>query len=199
MKNYVKTAIDTLHALGFQLDHDDRKVRTDRWIYTHANAPGDRLILNYRMSETAARAVTHRARVIVGLATSDGKEKRQPKANHRAKMERAVLRRRQEAASRAADARRAKANAERDAAVVERRRRELDSLMRGKPGQVGATGMPREAMLTVAQVADWTGATDKAVERAIESGALEAYQCGKEVRVKGRDVRAWLNPSEVAS
>ena len=52
-----------------------------------------------------------------------------------------------------------------------------------------------DQMLTVAEVAGQTGLTDKAVQRAIESGRLEAYQCGRDVKVKGADVRDWLAAS----
>ena len=55
MKNYIRSALDTLTALDFHLDHEDRKIRTDRWIFTHANAPDERLTLNFKMSEQAAR------------------------------------------------------------------------------------------------------------------------------------------------
>lgn len=197
MKNYIRSAIDTLDALDFRLDHEDRKLRTDRWVFTHANAPDERITLNFRMSEQAARVAVQRARVIVGLATSDGRQKREPKANQRAKMERAAEQRRREAAIAAAEARHAARQAERELAVASARRQELDRLLRGKdaPEPRRQVSVAADAMLTIEQIADQTGLTDKAVQRAIISGALTAYQCGRVVKAKGSDVREWLEAS----
>lgn len=195
MKNYIRSALDTLIALDFQLDHEDRKIRTDRWIFTHANAPEERLTLNFKMSEQAARTAVQRAKQIVGLATTDGGDKRAPKVNHRAKMERAAEKRRREAARRLADAKATEAAAQKQASAIAARRRELDRLLVGKGDVVDPTGVRADAMLTVEQVADQTGITDVAVRRAIAAGKLEAYQCGRVVKVKGADVREWLAAS----
>lgn len=194
MKNYIRSALDTLTALDFHLDHEDRKIRTDRWIFTHANAPDERLTLNFKMSEQAARTVVQRAKQIVGLATSDA-TKRAPKANQRAKAERATLARQREAARLLADAKHAERIAAQESARIANRRRELDRLMRGDDSAAPVVSIRPDQMLTVAEVADQTGLTDKAVQRAIESGRLEAYQCGRDVKVKGADVRDWLAAS----
>lgn len=194
MKNYIRSALDTLTAMDFHLDHEDRKIRTDRWIFTHANAPDERLTLNFKMSEQAARTVVQRAKQIVGLATSDA-TKRAPKANQRAKAERATLARQREAARLLADAKHAERIAAQESARIANRRRELDRLMRGDDSAAPVVSIRPDQMLTVAEVADQTGLTDKAVQRAIESGRLEAYQCGRDVKVKGADVRDWLAAS----
>lgn len=193
MKNYVKNALDTLHGLGFQLDHEDRKLRTDRWIFTHANEPDTRLTLNYRMSEPAARTIVKRAKQVVGLATSEtDKPKRGPKIDARQKAERAAQRAQREAARLAAEARAAEHEAQKLVSQRHRQVSELDRLIRGRAGGANANDVAWNAMLTVEQVADQTGVTDKAVRRAIETGALEAYQVGKVVKVTGADVRSWL-------
>ncbi len=195
MKNYIRSALDTLEALDFRLDHEDRKIRTDRWVFTHANSPDERLTLNFKMSEQAARTVVQRAKQIVGLATV-GEPKRAPRVNQREKNERAAERRRREAARLLADAKRAEEQAAREAGRIASRRRELDRLMRGSDSAAASPdGIRSDQLLTVPEVADQTGLTDKAVFRAIESGRLEAYQCGRAVKVKGADVRAWLEAS----
>lgn len=194
MKNYVKNAIDTMEGLGFRLDHEDRKLRTDRWVFTHANEPDTRLTLNFRMSEPAARTVVARAKQIVGMATTEtGKRAPKAKENARARAERVAERKRIETARRLAEAREEERRAGRLAAAAERRFGELDRLLRGGPdATVKDAAVPPDAMLTVEQVADRTGLTDKAVRRAIDAGSLEAYQCGRDVKVKGADVRRWL-------
>lgn len=197
MKNHVKDALHTLEALDFRLDHEDRKLRTDRWVFTHANSPDERLTLNYRMSEPAARTVVQKARAIVGLATSEPGSPRRPRADARQKAERAAERRRIEAARRLAAAKEEERRAHRLASAAERRYTELDGLLRGRSTgrgpreQVGAA-LPTDGMLTVEQVADNTGLTDKTVRRAIDSGSLEAYMCSGTVKVKSGDVRSWL-------
>lgn len=193
MKHYIKTALDTLDALGCQLDHQDRELRTDRWIFTHPNTPGETYKLNFRSSETAVRAVVQRARVAAGLASSETGGKRRPKVNEREKREREAESKRREAARRLAAARRAEEQARRDAAIVHRRQSELTNLLTGRSdNRVTPSAVDPNSMLTVEQVADLTGLTDKAVRRAVETGALDAYQCGKAVKVKGADVRRWL-------
>lgn len=195
MKQYIKTALETLEALGCQLDHKDRELRTDRWIFTHPNTPDETYKLNMRSSETAARVVVQRAKVAAGLATSETGGKRKPKINERERRERAAEAQRREAARRLAAARRAEDQARRDADAVHRRRAELTNLLTGKSdSRVTPGAVDPAALLTIEQVADMTGLTDKAVQRAVATGALEAYQCGKVVKVKGADVRRWLTP-----
>lgn len=189
MKNYIRSALDTLEALDFRLDHEDRKIRTDRWIFTHPNSPDECLRINIHMKEQAARTVVQRAKQIVGLAAV-GTEKPAPKANQRAKAEREVMARRRAASIAAKEAREAQEEAERLVAVRRRQVGELDSLMRGKASGVGT--VPAAAMLTIAEVADETGLTEKAVQRAVDSDRLTAYMCGGVVKVKGSDVRSWL-------
>lgn len=193
MKNHVKTAIDTLTGLGFRLDHEDRKLRTDRWVFTHANEPDARLTLNFRMSEPAARTVIQRAKQIVGMASTEtsGKERR-ARVNGQQKAERAAERARREAARSLAEARRAEREAERARGVAEARSRELDGLIRGRDVGVSTASVRPDAMLTAEQAADETGVSDAVIASAIQGGRLEAYQCGKEIKVKGRDLRAWV-------
>jgi excisionase family DNA binding protein len=193
MKRYVETAIDTLIALDCRLDQKDREVRTDRWRFTHPNAPDEFFTLNLHSSETAARAVVQRARVAAGLATSETGKTRKPKVNQRQKLEREAERQRRDAAHALGEARAAEERTRRVEAQARRNHQELDRLIRGPIASgADAVAVPPEAMLTVEQVADWTGVTDKAVRRALDSGALEGYQCGKDVKVKGADVRRWL-------
>lgn len=195
MKKYIKTALDTLEALDCRLDRKDRELRTDRWQFTHPNAPDELFTLNFKSSETAARAVVQRARVAAGLATSASGNKRKPKQNQRIKMERAAEHKRREAAHSLAEAARAEARIKQLEAQTVRNYRELDRLIRG-PGETGAAssvGLSPTSMLTIEQVADHTGLTDRAVRQAIQSGRIEAYQCGKQIKVKGIDVREWLH------
>ena len=194
MKNYIRSALDTMTALDFKLDHKDRELRSDRWRFTHANEPESVLTLNIHMSEQAARTVVQRAKQIVGLGAS-GSTKRAPKANQREKMQRAAEKRQREAARLLAEAKHAERVASREADRIAGRRRELDRLMRGSDSGASVVSVRPDSMLTVAEVADQTGLTDKAVLRAIDSGRLEAYQCGREVKVKGADVREWLAAS----
>ena len=191
MKNHVKDALHTLEALDFRLDHEDRKLRTDRWIFTHANSPDERLTLNFRMSEPAARTVVQKARAIVGLATTGGESSRRARVGAREKSERAAERRRIEAARRLSEAKEEERRALRLVSAAEQRYGELDRLLRGRDS--GGGGLPAGEMLTVEQVADSTGLSDKVVRRAVDSGALEAYMCsGGTVKVKAVDVRSWL-------
>lgn len=195
MKNYVKNALDTLEALDFDLDHEDRKLRTDRWIFTHANEPETRLTLNFRMSEPAARTVVQKARAIVGLSSTETGEKvKRPKVTAREKAERAAERKRIETTRRLAEAREEERRAQRLANATAQRYGELDRLLRGgrNDGLVDGAAVAAKSMLTVEQVADQTGLTDKAIKRAIDSGSLEAYMCGGTVKVKGADVREWM-------
>lgn len=195
MKRYIKTALETLEALDCRLDHKDRELRTDRWRFTHPNAPDESFTINFRSSETAARAVVQRAKVAAGLATSETGEKRKPKVDQRQKAEREAERKRVEAARALNEAEESKARARRIEAQAARNHRDLDRLIRGPIGAGSSAPDPMNAapdqMLTVAQIADETGLTDKAVRRAIDSGALEAYRCGKDIKVKGADARAW--------
>lgn len=193
MRNYIRRTMDVLEGLGFRVDLEDRKVRTDRWIFTHANQPDERLTVNFDSSETRCRVLEQRAKVIAGLATSGATPKQTPRTNQRIKAERAAIRQRQEAARRAAEARDAKERAIRAADQIEGRKRELDRMLRGVPASDGGrVAIAPDAMLTLAQVADLTGLTDKAVRRAIDSEKLEAYMCGGVIKVKGRDVQRWL-------
>lgn len=192
MKNYIRSALDTLEALDFRLDHEDRKIRTDRWIFSHANEPETRLTLNFKMSEQAARTVVQRAKQIVGLATV-GVGKPAAKANQRAKVERANEARRRAAAQELANARDAARAATRLVTAAQKRHAELERLLAGRATQVTIEDVFPEDMLTAEQIADRTGLTDAAVRRAISSGRLEGYVCrGGVVKVKGADVRSWL-------
>lgn len=105
MKNYVRRTMDVLEGLGFRVDHEDRKIRTDRWIFTHSNAPDERLTLNFDSSETRCRVLEQRAKAIVGLATTEtGSASPKARANEKRRQERAAERARIETAHRLADA-----------------------------------------------------------------------------------------------
>ena len=194
MKRIIKDGVDLCSSAGFDLNHDDRKLRKDRWLFTHANEPETVVKFDTHMSELAARTQIAVAKRVLGLATNEAREPRKAKANQREKAERAAERKRRESAQLLAEARRAERVAAQESARIASRRRELDRLMRGGEAPTNAA-VRADAMLTIAQVADQTGLTDRAVQRAIQSGRLEAYQCGKEVKVKGSDVRDWLVPS----
>lgn len=195
VRRLVKDGIELCRSLGFNLDQEDRKLRTDRWRFTHANEPETVVKFDVKMSELAAQAQIQTAKRIVGLAVSDGKPKAPPKASQRAKAERSAERQRRETAIRLAQARRDQEAAQRAAVGVLNRQRELEQLLRGgrrDSGRATAASIHPAAMLSVAEVADQTGLTDKAVARAIESGSLEAYMCGGQIKVRGADVRAWI-------
>ena len=192
MRHHIKSAMDTLYALDFRLDHEDRKLRTDRWIFTHPNAPGERLTLNFRMSEPAARTVLLKAKQIVGLATSDTvKVTKVPRVDARRKAENAAARNARLASAANAEARIARRKAEVAVAQASARRDELDRLLRGGCNTRGDTVIAGDSMLTVEQVADATGETDKVVRRAIESERLLAVMTRDGIRVPGHAVRTW--------
>jgi excisionase family DNA binding protein len=190
MRKAARRAVETLESLDFRLDHEDRKLRTDRWVYTHANAPDQRLIVNYNTSDERAAGIVRDARQIVGLATNGAGERR-PKTTQRQKAERAAERKAREAAHRLADARAAEIEAQKAKAAAQSRFRELDSLLRGRDTSGPVAPIQADAMLTAEQVADTLGVPDRAVLRAIDSGRLTAYRCGEQTKVKGADVRAW--------
>jgi len=193
MRRLVRDGIDLAFALGFKLDEDDRALRKDRWLFRHANEPETLVKFDVHMSELAAQAQIQVAKRVAGLAVSDGAERPKPKQNVRAKMERAAQAKRRAAAHAAAEAREAQRQAERLVGQRHKQVAEMERLLRGSPeAAFDATAIPPHAMLTVEQVADACGLTDKAVRRAIDNGALEAYQCGSSVKVKGADARAWL-------
>lgn len=191
MRRLVKDGIDLCLSLGFRLDHDDRQLRTDRWLFTHANEPETVVKFDVKMGELAAQAQIQTAKRIVGLSTSGVGGKRPAKVDARRKAERATERQRREAARLATDARAAEIEARRLVEARQRQVGQLDRLMRGRDDST-PVNLPAGSMLTVDQVADQTGLTDKAVQRAINSGALEAYMCGGQVKVRGADVREWM-------
>lgn len=197
MRKSIKNTLELLPALGCTLDHADRELHSYRWRFTHPAAPGEFFTVNHQSSEVSLRTVVLRAKVAAGLASSDSLAKRPPKQNARAKLEREAERNRIAAARTLAAAKDAEERARRHEAQAARGHREIDRLIRGPivGGSVTVEAVPSAAMLTVAEVADQTGVTDKAVLRAIESGRLEAYQCGQAVKVKGADVREWLAAS----
>lgn len=201
MRKSIKDALEQLHALGCKLDHADRELRTDRWRFTHPNTPDEVFTVNYQSSDVGLRTTIQRAKVAAGLATSDSMEKREPKQNYRVKMEREAMRKRRETAHALAEAERAKERTRQIEAQATRNHQELDRLIRGPvvASTPTADGISAKAMLTVEEVADATGMTDKAVRRAIDSGRLEPYQCGNRVKVKGADVRDWLSASRGAA
>lgn len=193
MKKSARRAIEVLESLDFRVDHDDpRALHNDKLVFHHPNQPDQHLVVGFKIGDAAAAKIIRHGEAIAGLSTSDDEPKQKPKANHRAKMERAAERQRRETARRLAATRKAEEEAQRARAAAANRYRELDGLLRGRDGGVSTDGIKADAMLTVAQVADATGVTDKAVQSAIESDRLTAYQCGKEVKVKGADVRAWV-------
>lgn len=193
MKSYIRRTMDLLGGLGFQVDAEDRKLRTDRWIFTHANAPDERLTLNFDSSETRCRVIEQRAKVIVGLAVSEsGKTSPKARLNEQRRREREAERAARSAARAAAGARDAERRAERLVGAVAAQRRELDRLLRGGSTTTGSVRIPDDAMLTVEQVADMTGLSDKAVQRGIESERLCAVMTRDGIRVSGKAVKKWV-------
>ena len=57
--------------------------------------------------------------------------------------------------------------------------------------------MPRERLLTVAEVADHMRVSSMTVYRLIKAGALKAVRVGKNYRIRTRDLDAYLQSSSV--
>lgn len=190
MKTGAKRALELLPALDFKLDHEDRKIRTDRWIFTHANDPEQRLIINYRMSEAAASKVIRHAEAIVGLASTetDAATKRAARDAEKKRREEADRKRRAELAEQRA------AEKERQAAATRRRQ----FAARQRRGQL--TNDDRLAILSrirgewidPLRIADELCVREETVRAAINSGRLDAYRVGKRVLCKTREVVAWV-------
>ena len=187
MRRHIRDALDTLEALGCQLDHADRETRKDRWIWTHANTPDETYKLNIHSSPATCRVVVHRAKVAAGLATSET-----PKPRQRAKSDQLAERRLRAAAKERAEAQRMAAEARAHEAKAAADRASLDRLLRGVEGAPSAAGIDPDAKYTPAQVADETGVSEREVLRAIKAERLTAYQCGNTQKVQGAEVRRWL-------
>lgn len=192
MKHHIRDALDTLEALGCQLDHADRETRKDRWVWTHANTPGETYKVSLHSSPPACRVVVQRAKVAAGLATSET-----PKPRQRAKADQLAERRLRAAAKERAEAQRMAAEARAHEAKAAADRASLDRLLRGTESTPSPSSLDPAAMYTVEQVADEGGVGEREVLRAIKSERLTAYQCGRVVKVKGADARRWLG--QVAS
>lgn len=190
MKQSVKRALDTLEALDFRLDHDDRKLRHDRWVFTHPNAD-QRLIVNFRMSEAAASKIIRHAEAIVGLATTESdaaqrKSDRVAAEKKRAAAEEALRREAleriaaaKEARAREARARQFLARQDRGRLTFEDRLSVLDDI---KAPHLDATRIADELCLRLPDV-----------QAAINTGALEArVHPGKRVLCDVPEVRRWV-------
>jgi excisionase family DNA binding protein len=57
--------------------------------------------------------------------------------------------------------------------------------------------MPRERLLTVAEVADHMRVSSMTVYRLIKSGSLKAVRVGKNYRIRANDLDAYLQSSSV--
>lgn len=58
--------------------------------------------------------------------------------------------------------------------------------------------MPRERLLTVAEVADHMRVSSMTVYRLIKSGSLKAVRVGKNYRIRANDLDSYLHSSSVA-
>ncbi|WP_235738954.1 hypothetical protein [Nocardioides alcanivorans] len=190
MRKHAKNAVDQLHSLGCHLDHDDRELHKDRWVFTHPNAPGETFKISDFSGDAACRNVVRRAKVAAGLATSESGEKRKPRIDARAKAEADAIRLRREALAAARESQRA---AQEIARLAEARRRQvtsLDRMMRGVP-TTGAAPLPPEAKFSIPQLADELDVSEAAIKRAIDDEVLEAYMCSGVIKVRGADATAW--------
>lgn len=191
MKKSAERAMEVLQSLDFRLDTDDRKLRTDRWIFTHANAPEQRLIVNFRMSDAAASKVLRHAEAIVGLAHTETEH-----AETRA--EREAKRKRGEAAARQREIAAAKKRADvKDAQIREaQRRRFVDRNRRNAlttDDRLLILDGIRGEWIDPLRITDELCVSQQKVRAAINGGALDAYMCsGKRVRCKLREVREWV-------
>lgn len=191
MKHYIKTAIDTLGGLGFTLDHDDHEKNPYRSRFTHAYEPETTLSLNHKGSETQARTVVQRARVIAGLDSADVAK---PKVVSRIKADRAAERDRRRAATSAAAARRAEEEARRLAARRQVQVKSLDRMMRGGTTAPSAVTL-RGEWITPEQLADETGLTDSAIRHAIKRERINLYRVGAKQMLKTTEAMAWARTS----
>lgn len=197
MKKHVKTAIDTLVGLDFTVDSQDRKLRGDRWIFTHGNAPDQRLTINFHMSQAATSKIIRHAEAIVGLASTESdpteKASRQAAAKRREKAER-------EKAIREAAAR---AEAKEKAAQEQRHRQYVSRQMRDRlttADQLYVLSQIEGDWIEPDRITDELCISTQRVKEALDSGALEAYMhSGKVVRCKISDVAAWVRGQRVAA
>ena len=191
MKKYIRNAVEALDALGCRLDHADRELRPDRWIFSHPSTPDETFKIAIKSSETACRTVVQRAKVAAGLATSESAEKRKPKVNARAKAEREAERLRRNALAAAKEAERIRRD---NLRILEDRRRQvagLDRMMRGTSTR-GATPLPADVLFTPTQMSCELEIPEAAIKQAIDDEVLDAYMCaGGVIKVKGGDATAW--------
>ncbi|HET7387338.1 MAG TPA: hypothetical protein VFJ19_11820, partial [Nocardioidaceae bacterium] len=191
MKKSAQRAIEVLQSLDFQLDHEDRKIRTDRWIFTHSNAPDQRLIVNFRMSDAAASKVLRHAEAIVGLARTETE-------HVETRAEREAKRKRSEAAERQREIAAAKKRADtKDAQIREARRRQF--IARNNRNALTTDDRLlildgiRGEWIDPLRITDELCVSERRVRAAINGGALDAYMCaGKRVQCKVREVREWV-------
>lgn len=188
MKTYVQRALDTLHALDFKLDHADRHLRGDRWVFTHANAPEQRLIVKYKMSDAAASKIIRHAEAIVGLASTESKTS----GERRKKPKRA----------RATDSRTEREKVEYEQRVANKERQiEAQRKKRwaqGKPNNSDRVHVLRSLAhkfqhITPARVADELLISEGRVLDAINAGSLEAVMTSQGIRCTPHAAARWVD------
>lgn len=191
MKHSVKRAYDTLVALDFKLDHQDRKLRSDRWVFTHANEPDQRLILNFKMSDAAASKVIKHAEAIVSLASTetDAAENRARRESAHARRERAEQAKRLEATKRIA--------AQKEAAITDARRRQYVARQsRGrltKDDRLMVLADIKQEWIDPDRIADELCIPLADVRAAINGECLLAYMHpGKRILCRVKEVREWV-------
>lgn len=185
-------ANEILASLNFKLDHEDRKLRGDRWIWTHANAPEQPLHVNFRMSDAAASKVIKHAEAIVGLAQTETAH-----AIERARAKSAEKRR--EEAERRKQIEATKRIAGEKAAAAEQARRRVYAARQNrgqltKDDQLAILASIRQTEIAPERIADELCIPLSRVRQAInETYELDAYMHpGKRVLCKIADVRAWV-------
>ena len=191
MKQSVKRALDTLQALDFNLDHEDRKLRHDRWIYTHPNAADQRLIVNWHMSDAAASKVIKHAEAIVGLAhtETDTAQTRAKRITADQKRAKAAEQQRLETTRRLAEQKAERTN-------LARQRQFAARQARGKltdEDRLIVLADIRAPQIEPTRIADELCIRIQEVTAAINSGALEARMChGKRILCDLAAVKQWV-------
>lgn len=132
MNSHAKRTVQTLEALGFDLDEDasTKGVR----VYSHANDPTAKVKVFAGLSEIAAKKIRNRADQIIGLASAG--ERIPESLREHARIRQAADKAKRETLTRRENAERAKFQdaADRDAAtrehekLVEQREREVRNL-----------------------------------------------------------------------
>lgn len=197
MRKHVQRAFDTLQALDFHLDHEDRKIRTDRWVFTHSNDPDQRLILNYRMSDAAASKVIRHAEAIVGLASTEtDPAERARQRDKQARRDAAERARAVAASKRLADQKDAEIQAARAKQYAARQNRGTLTA----DDQATILANIRGEWIAPTRIADELCIPMRKVQAAINTEELPAYMHhGRRVLCKVAEVRAWIRQNNAVA